>query len=222
MASGFLSGMLCTSRALLSRSIASRHISNHAVVVSLVPTTLACSSTSRCLSFRLTLLQTALYLKKSLGRSAPLSTLHYIQPGSAPELYPSELSPSSNTVSKSPVLIEDDQLASNFRPADCRLDGPPLASSPLDPLPPLVLSSSPSHSITVPTPKPPVLLSTMSPEEVTWLLHHPNTSLPDIRPCDTANASDTKVHWMSEQIHRIMGCQKFCNYKHILQSQQRW
>jgi len=56
----------------------------------------------------------------------------------------------------------------------------------------------------------------MSPEEVARLLHHPNTSLPDIRPCDTANASDTKVHWTSEEIHRIMGCRKFRNYKHIL------
>jgi hypothetical protein len=141
-----------------------------------------------------------------LGRSAPLYTLHYVQPWSAPELYPSELSPSSNTVSKSPVLIEDDQLVSNFSPADCCLDRPPMASSPLDPLLPLVLPSLPSHLTPVISPKPPVLLSTMSLEEVAWLLHHPNTLLPDIRPCDTAYASDTKVHWMSEEIHCIMGC----------------
>jgi len=56
----------------------------------------------------------------------------------------------------------------------------------------------------------------MSTEDVVRLLHHPNTSLPDIRPFDTANASDTKVHWTSEEIHRIMGCRKFHNYKHIL------
>ena len=56
----------------------------------------------------------------------------------------------------------------------------------------------------------------MTQEEVTWFLHHPNKSLPDIRPCDTANASDTKVHWTSEEIHCIMGCRKFRNYKHIL------
>ena len=113
-------------------------------------------------------------------------------------------------------MIEDDQLASNFCPADCRLDGPPTASSPLDPLPPLVRPSLPSHSTTVTTPKPPVLLSTMSPEEVARLLHHPNTSLPDFRLCDTANASDTKVHWTSEEIYCIMGCRKFRNYKYIL------
>jgi hypothetical protein len=147
---------------------------------------------------------------------APLYTLHYVQPRSAPQLYPSELSPSSNTVSKSPVLIEDDQLVSNFSPADCRLDRPQMATSPLDSLLPLVLPLLPSHSTPVTTPKPPVLLFTMSPEEVARLLHHPNTLLPDIRPCNTANASDTKVHWTSEEIHRIMGCWKFRNYKHIL------
>ena len=60
-----------------------------------------------------------------LGRSAPLYTLHYVQPRSAPQLYPSELSPSSNTVSKSPILIEDDQSTSTLRPADRRSVGPP-------------------------------------------------------------------------------------------------
>jgi hypothetical protein len=152
-----------------------------------------------------------------LGQSAPLYTLHYVQPRSAPQLYPSELSPSSNTVSKSAVLIEDDQLVSNFCPADCRLDRTPMVSSPFVPLPPLVLPSLPSHSTTVTTCKPPVLLSTMSPDEVAWLLHHPSTLLPDIRPCNTANVSDTKVYWTSEEIHCIMGCQKFRNYKYILE-----
>jgi hypothetical protein len=56
----------------------------------------------------------------------------------------------------------------------------------------------------------------MSSDEVARLLHHPNTSFPDIRPCGTANASDTKTHRSSEEIHCIMGCRKFRNYKHIL------
>ncbi len=152
-----------------------------------------------------------------LGRSAPLYTLHYVQPWCAPQLYPSELSLSTNMVSKSPVLIEDDQLVSNFSPADCHLDCRPMASPPLDSPMPLVLPSSPSHLAPVTTPKPPVLLSAMSLEEVAQLLRHPNTSLLDIRPCNTANASDKKVHWTSEEIHRIMGCWKFRNYKHILE-----
>jgi hypothetical protein len=43
-----------------------------------------------------------------LGWSAPLSTLHYVQPRCRPSLYPSKLSPSSNTVSTTPALIADD------------------------------------------------------------------------------------------------------------------
>jgi hypothetical protein len=136
-----------------------------------------------------------------LGQLAPLYTLNYVQPWCAPELYPSELSPSSSTVSKSPVLIKDDQSVSNFSPADCRLDRRSMVSPPLDSLPPLVLPSLPSHLTPVTAPKPLVLLSTMSPDEVARLLHHLNTSLPDVRPCNTANASDTKVHCTSEEIH---------------------
>jgi len=56
----------------------------------------------------------------------------------------------------------------------------------------------------------------MSSDEVARLLHHPYTSLLDIHPYDTANASDTKTHWLSEEIHCIMGCRKFRNYKHNL------
>ncbi len=79
-----------------------------------------------------------------------------------------------------------------------------------------VLPSSVASSPSTAPPKTPVLLSTMSSDEVTRLLNHPNTSLPDIRLCDTAYASDTKTHWSSEEIYCIMGCRKFRNYKHIL------
>ncbi len=61
------------------------------------------------------------------------------------------------------------------------------------------------------------LLSTMSTEEIAWLLHHDGTSFPSVWPCDTANGSDTKTHWSAKELHRIMGCQKFRNYKHLLQ-----
>ncbi len=79
-----------------------------------------------------------------------------------------------------------------------------------------VLPSSVASSPSAAPPKAPIFLSTMSSDEVTRLLHHPNTSLLDIRPCDTANASDTKTHWSLEEIHHIMGYRKFRNYKHIL------
>jgi hypothetical protein len=61
------------------------------------------------------------------------------------------------------------------------------------------------------------LLSTMSHDKVIKHLHHKGTVLPSICPCDTANSSDTKTHWTAEELHRVMGCRKFRNYKHLLQ-----
>jgi len=157
-----------------------------------------------------------------LGWSAPLSTLHYVHPWCCPSLNPSELSPSSNTVSKTPALIEDDALvvvsalpdATSAPPVDLAQVASQLQSIVASVLSP---SAQASPSPTLAPPKTPTLLSTMSPEEISRLLHHPNTSFPDVCPCDTANASDTKTHWSSEEIHRIMGCcWKFLNYKHIL------
>jgi hypothetical protein len=63
----------------------------------------------------------------------------------------------------------------------------------------------------------PILASTMSRDEVMSLLHHAGSSLPPICPCNTANASDTKTHWPPNELHRVMGCQKCCNYKHLMQ-----
>jgi hypothetical protein len=57
----------------------------------------------------------------------------------------------------------------------------------------------------------------MSPEEIACLLHHPGTSFPSVRLYNTANASHTKNHWTREELHNIMGCWKFRNYKHLLQ-----
>jgi hypothetical protein len=63
----------------------------------------------------------------------------------------------------------------------------------------------------------PVLLSTMTRDEVLKLLHHSTSSPPVVRPCDTPNYSNTKTHWTSEKIHQAIGCQKFQKYRHILQ-----
>ncbi len=42
------------------------------------------------------------------------------------------------------------------------------------------------------------------------------TLLPLIRPCDTPNASKTKSHWTTEELHCITECQCFWNYKHLV------
>jgi hypothetical protein len=54
-------------------------------------------------------------------------------------------------------------------------------------------------------------------DNIARLLHHPGASFPPVWPCDTANASDTKMYWSAKELHWIMGCCKFCNYKHLLQ-----
>ncbi len=90
----------------------------------------------------------------------------------------------------------------------------------------------PNFSQTAPTPVPlspaaqppsqeshasPVLASTMTREEFIKLLHHDNSTLPSVRPCNKANASDTKTHWSAKELHCTMGCHKFRNYKTLLQ-----
>jgi hypothetical protein len=57
----------------------------------------------------------------------------------------------------------------------------------------------------------------MTTNNIAQLLHHPGTSFMPICPCDTNNASDTKTQWSAEELHRVMGFWKFCNYKHLLQ-----
>ncbi len=200
-----------------------------------------------------------------LSCSAPLSTLHYVQPRCAPTLYPSEVSPSTcnATPVPAPFLVADTDssfvdaqppplydnttsilstapsivsppggssldislLATQLRAlADSvhSMTSPPLVSSilpstPLAPSQPVPTASSPPLSSPDDAILRVTLLSTMPHDSIVKLIHHADSPLPSIRPCDTTNNSDTKMHWTAEELHRIMGCQKFCNYKHILQ-----
>ena len=192
-----------------------------------------------------------------LGRSAPLDTLHYVQPRCPPLIYPSESSPavSNATPSLPPAVVEDsdgttismvtDSVApvSAIAPfpglqADvnlsaisdqikCLSDAVDRLSVPMLPalpssLPPAV--DVPAHTLdntvspdAADVEHPSRLLSTMTREEIATLLHHDGELFPPVRPCDTPNGSDTKTHWTAEELHRIMGCRKFRNYKHLLQ-----
>jgi hypothetical protein len=62
------------------------------------------------------------------------------------------------------------------------------------------------------------LLSTLSRDNITRLIHHEGSSFPPVRPYDWANGSDTKTHWTSEELHHALECCPFRNYKHILQT----
>jgi hypothetical protein len=197
-----------------------------------------------------------------LGKSAPLSSLHYVQPWCPPILYPAESSAFCARASAkplpelcllgNPVLIEDDgsiaQVACDVNddsppPIDdteselptfaslvpkqvCRaksttflVDDLALISKHLqvlsDWLSGLTASPPPSLGLDLVAPK---LLSSLSHDEVVWLIHHLGSALPPVCPCDWSNGSDTKTHWTSEELHRALGCRRFRNYKHVIQT----
>jgi hypothetical protein len=197
-----------------------------------------------------------------LGKSAPLLSLHYVQPRCPPVLYPAESSafraragaePSPELrLSGDPVLIEDNDLIAQVA-CDVNDDSPPpivdtelelpmffslvpkqlrwaksttflvddlaLISKHLqvlsDRLSGLTVSLPPSSGLDPVAPK---LLSSLSHEEVVWLVHRPGSTLPPVCPCDRSNGSDTKTHWTSEELHRALGCRWFRNYKYIIQT----
>ena len=45
----------------------------------------------------------------------------------------------------------------------------------------------------------------MDEKDIIELLHKSGSSPPPIRPCDTSNPSNTKLHWTAKELHCIMG-----------------
>ncbi len=82
----------------------------------------------------------------------------------------------------------------------------------------ITASPSPDSSPQDSGPMAPKLLSSLSPDKVVRLVHRPGSSPPPVRPYDRSNGSDTKTHWTSEELHHALGCRRFRNYKHILQT----
>ncbi len=161
-----------------------------------------------------------------LGTSAPLHALDFLQPRCAPSTYlvtpvpavsnatPSQFLPTliervdnddnvlpdgaPSPPSRSPVDLSDiswqlhhlTSMVDNFTSASPSLVDPPVPTpSPsvdVSPTFPVVDDESPSR-----------LLSTMSPTEIANLLYREGSLFPSVRPCDTANGSDTKTHWSS-------------------------
>jgi hypothetical protein len=179
---------------------------------------------------------------KSLGCSASLDTLHYVQPRCAPSLYPLELA--SHTASESPAVIEadlstsgaSDELMWSYPQPKCPRPAQPLCPVSVadTPLPMATLDSvsaqlcslanavsslmplASTHPPNDDSHKPwssPVLTSTMLREEIISLLHCEGSSLPSVHPCDTAHALNTKTHWMAEELHRTMECLSFATIK---------
>jgi hypothetical protein len=68
---------------------------------------------------------------KPLGKSAPLSTLHYVQPRCPHTTYPDENSVfQATTVSPAPVLVKNDDSLVALAPVSPQLDSPPAGELP--------------------------------------------------------------------------------------------
>ena len=152
-------------------------------------------------------------LYEPIGRTACLADLDYVQPK-----YLVDKSASSSATALStrlPAMIEPDDDPNNL--PNFAAHWPKRPPSPVHP--PIDMSLLPPSTYTkslkdldreeliqrlylVEHPVPPSIsdakrrspapLDCMEREEILILLHHPNTSPPAIRPCDTPNASDTK------------------------------
>ncbi len=196
-----------------------------------------------------------------LGKSAPLSTLHYVQPCCLPTIYPAKPSAfhahTGDEVlpSMDPVLIKDDGSATPIEasgdngfsvPVYDAIGDIPLLYSHVPKRGPragvkslspdaiatisrhlqhlltelLGLSGSPPTDSTPldPGPVAPRLLLSLSHDDVVCLVHCPGSTPPPVRPCDCSNGSNTKTHWTLEDVHWALGCCRFWNYKHIIQT----
>ncbi len=143
----------------------------------------------------------------SSAHGSPMDISSNAAPLTSPTAVPLELPPSPTFVAALPhhdtLPINMSTLSSHL----CSLANKvcPSSGPPIPPVP------------GPPSPAVPVLLSTMTQDKVLKLLHHSTSSPPAVCPCDTPNNSDTKTHWTLEEIHCTMGCQKYRNYRHILQ-----
>jgi hypothetical protein len=144
---------------------------------------------------------------ESLGKSALLSSLHYVQPRCLPVTERLALLARTRAQSRRDHLIA---FSSPVVPEEPTPSSP--VSDPSSTQVPQLSSKSLLTSVS------PALLPTLTRDDITRLVHHEGSFLPPVCPCDRANGSDTKTHWTSEDLHRALGCRRFRNYKHILQT----
>jgi hypothetical protein len=109
-----------------------------------------------------------------LGKTAPLSSLHYVQPRCPPVVYPPD---SSAFLARTRAQSQREQLVDTLRE-----DSP--AVSPSSPLESDTTSFPPSQPSSDPhlSPDSPALLSTLSRDDITRLIHHEGSSFPPVCP----------------------------------------
>jgi hypothetical protein len=137
-------------------------------------------------------------------------SLHYNQPRCPPVVYPPD---SLAFLARTRAQSRREQLVDTLHEDSSAVSPSSPLESDTTSFPPFQPSSD-SHL----SPDSPTLLSTLSWDNITCLIHHEGSSFPPVCPCDWANGSNTKTHWTSEELHRALGCRCFRNYKHILQT----
>jgi hypothetical protein len=181
------------------------------------------------------------FLYALIGRAATMSSLDYVQPIQAQN----SASATASTPPPAPVIIEadNDDVPSEALPTYVsHWPNKP----PAPPAPPVILPfiPPPAYSVhlkdltheeliqclysvehaqypdkgdNIPAQRsPPVKLECMSNKEIFATLYHPHSCLPPVQPCATPNALETKRTYTPEELHRLTGCCRFCNYQHII------
>jgi hypothetical protein len=78
------------------------------------------------------------------------------------------------------------------------------------------------NSVTPPAAPPPKdavapsQLECMSEDDTVTYLHHLESHLPPICPCDTPNLTKSKTTYTPEELHCLTSCHQFPNYQHII------
>ena len=176
----------------------------------------------------------------ALGQSTTLLSLDYVQPIHSPHT----ASATASIPPTAPAVIKDDDddvppdllppYAPHWpkkpptppsTPVDLSLIPPPAYSVRLKDLDQdeliqrvFLVEHAPRNPITPVKSSPPVTLVCMTDDKIVTQLHHPNSRLPPVHPCDTPNSSETKTTYTPKELHRLTGCRRFRNYQHIISS----
>ncbi len=169
-------------------------------------------------------------LYKPIRGSTTMSTLEYIEP-----VQPSNSASSTAATPLLPAVIKD-YNDNNYLPTYAphwpkKPPTPPLPAYNMSLIPPLAYSVSLKdldwdaliqrlYSVELAAPPrppppasevpkkglPPTKLECMSTDNIVARLHHPESHLPPIWPCDTPNLSDTKTAYTPNKLHCLTGC----------------
>ena len=143
-----------------------------------------------------------------IGKKVSIQDLDYAQPKT------SSCSAASNDAHPPTVPVPPARLGSDWREVTFARHNPKQGPPPPTTLPASsTVSGGPLFTDVLKDIK---FMSAMTSDEVKEHLHRPGSTPPAVRPCDTPNGSDKKTNWTAEDLHRVTGCRKFKDYRHLL------